>query len=301
MARRTAPRAADVSWRNVRDIFLVSCHLRRSHTVVVPGSVANLGGGFDTLGVAVQLYLRARIVDVRDDGAAGPRCRAEHAAGQGAERPRARLRRVLERTGRHGTGRDGRGRQRHPDGGRARQQRRGHGGRAPHLRAGHRPADRRRTAGAGHRGRGSRRQRRAGAVRRADVGALRDEADGDPIALRWTWPDESAAGGRDAGRRAGDREGARGAAGHAARGATRSSTCSACCRSCTRCRRETTSGLREAVRTAGTSRRARRWCRCWREVLAIDDPDVLGAFLSGAGPSVAVAGAAGTSTAWSSC
>ena len=35
---------------------------------MVPGSVANLGGGFDTLGVAVQLYLRARIVDVRDDG-----------------------------------------------------------------------------------------------------------------------------------------------------------------------------------------------------------------------------------------
>jgi homoserine kinase len=41
-----------------------------SHTVVVPGSVANLGGGFDTLGVAVELYLRARIVDVRDDGSA---------------------------------------------------------------------------------------------------------------------------------------------------------------------------------------------------------------------------------------
>ena len=33
----------------------------------VPGSVANLGGGFDTLGVAVQLYLRATIADVRDD------------------------------------------------------------------------------------------------------------------------------------------------------------------------------------------------------------------------------------------
>jgi homoserine kinase len=31
--------------------------------------VANLGGGFDTLGVAVQLYLRVKIVDVRDDGA----------------------------------------------------------------------------------------------------------------------------------------------------------------------------------------------------------------------------------------
>ena len=35
---------------------------------MVPGSTANLGGGFDTLGVALQLYLRARIVDVRDDG-----------------------------------------------------------------------------------------------------------------------------------------------------------------------------------------------------------------------------------------
>lgn len=35
----------------------------------MPGSVANLGGGFDTMAVAVQLYLRARIVDVRDDGA----------------------------------------------------------------------------------------------------------------------------------------------------------------------------------------------------------------------------------------
>jgi len=39
------------------------------HTVVVPGSVANLGGGFDTLGVAVELYLRARIVDVSEGGA----------------------------------------------------------------------------------------------------------------------------------------------------------------------------------------------------------------------------------------
>jgi homoserine kinase len=35
----------------------------------VPASVANLGGGFDTLAVAVQLYLRVRIVETRDDGA----------------------------------------------------------------------------------------------------------------------------------------------------------------------------------------------------------------------------------------
>ena len=39
-------------------------------TISIPGSVANLGGGFDTLGVAVQLYLRAAITDVRADGGA---------------------------------------------------------------------------------------------------------------------------------------------------------------------------------------------------------------------------------------
>ena len=36
--------------------------------IAVPGSSANLGGGFDTLAVALQIYLRVRIVDVRDDG-----------------------------------------------------------------------------------------------------------------------------------------------------------------------------------------------------------------------------------------
>jgi homoserine kinase len=35
--------------------------------VTVPASVSNLGGGFDTLGVAVQLYLRLRIVEIRRD------------------------------------------------------------------------------------------------------------------------------------------------------------------------------------------------------------------------------------------
>jgi homoserine kinase len=33
--------------------------------IVVPGSVSNLGPGFDALSVAVQVYLRARIVEVR--------------------------------------------------------------------------------------------------------------------------------------------------------------------------------------------------------------------------------------------
>jgi homoserine kinase len=36
--------------------------------VAVAGSTANLGAGFDTLGLALRLYLRVRIVDVRDDG-----------------------------------------------------------------------------------------------------------------------------------------------------------------------------------------------------------------------------------------
>lgn len=38
--------------------------------ISVPASVANLGGGFDTLAVAVQLYLRLRSVEIRDDGGA---------------------------------------------------------------------------------------------------------------------------------------------------------------------------------------------------------------------------------------
>jgi homoserine kinase len=46
----------------------VSLKSNSDHAILVPGSVANLGGGFDTLGVAVDVYLRARIVEVRDDG-----------------------------------------------------------------------------------------------------------------------------------------------------------------------------------------------------------------------------------------
>jgi homoserine kinase len=49
---------------------LGSAKSRMVDEVIVPGSVANLGGGFDTLAVAVQLYLRARIIDVRADGGA---------------------------------------------------------------------------------------------------------------------------------------------------------------------------------------------------------------------------------------
>lgn len=37
-------------------------------TIAVPASVANLGPGFDTLAVAVQMYLRVRIVEQKQDG-----------------------------------------------------------------------------------------------------------------------------------------------------------------------------------------------------------------------------------------
>jgi homoserine kinase len=74
--------------------------IRLGGEVRVPGSVANLGGGFDTLGVAVQLYLRARIVDIRDDG--GTRLVVTHSTppvtgGNALERGFAA---VAERTGR---------------------------------------------------------------------------------------------------------------------------------------------------------------------------------------------------------
>ena len=38
---------------------------KRPIDIVVPGSISNLGPGFDALSVAVQVYLRARIVEVR--------------------------------------------------------------------------------------------------------------------------------------------------------------------------------------------------------------------------------------------
>ena len=37
-------------------------------TIAVPASVANLGPGFDTLAVAVQVYLRVRIIEQKQDG-----------------------------------------------------------------------------------------------------------------------------------------------------------------------------------------------------------------------------------------
>lgn len=67
--------------------------------MVVPGSVANLGGGFDTLGVAVQLYLRARIVSVRDDGRARLTVASSTPAVQGRNAVEHSFEAIARRTG----------------------------------------------------------------------------------------------------------------------------------------------------------------------------------------------------------
>jgi homoserine kinase len=43
--------------------------------IAIPASIANLGPGLDTLGLAVRLYLRVRIINVVDDGQGRLRCR----------------------------------------------------------------------------------------------------------------------------------------------------------------------------------------------------------------------------------
>jgi homoserine kinase len=49
---------------------------RSSHSeIVVPGSIGNLGPGFDTLSLAVSLYLRARVTRIVDDGRGALTCR----------------------------------------------------------------------------------------------------------------------------------------------------------------------------------------------------------------------------------
>jgi homoserine kinase len=46
-----------------------------SREIVVPASIANLGPGLDTLGVAVSLYLRVRVTAIVDDGRGRLTCR----------------------------------------------------------------------------------------------------------------------------------------------------------------------------------------------------------------------------------
>jgi homoserine kinase len=53
----------------------VGARLRAGLEISVPASIANLGPGFDTLGVAVDLYLRLRIANVVNDGRGRLECR----------------------------------------------------------------------------------------------------------------------------------------------------------------------------------------------------------------------------------
>jgi len=53
----------------------VASRLRAGREIVVPASIANLGPGFDTLGIAVALYLRVRVTEVIADGRGRLVCR----------------------------------------------------------------------------------------------------------------------------------------------------------------------------------------------------------------------------------
>lgn len=53
----------------------VTTRVRVGREIVVPGSIANLGPGLDTLGLAVALYLRVRVTEVIDDGRGRLSCR----------------------------------------------------------------------------------------------------------------------------------------------------------------------------------------------------------------------------------
>jgi homoserine kinase len=53
----------------------VAARVRAGREIVVPASISNLGPGFDTLGIAVALYLRVRVADVIADGRGRLQCR----------------------------------------------------------------------------------------------------------------------------------------------------------------------------------------------------------------------------------
>jgi homoserine kinase len=53
----------------------VAARSRAGHTIVVPASIANLGPGFDTLGMAVGLYMRVRVAAIANDGRGRLECR----------------------------------------------------------------------------------------------------------------------------------------------------------------------------------------------------------------------------------
>src|SRR5262245_3924873 len=53
----------------------VGARVRAGREIIVPASIANLGPGFDTLGIAVALYLRVRVAEIVADGRGRLACR----------------------------------------------------------------------------------------------------------------------------------------------------------------------------------------------------------------------------------
>jgi homoserine kinase len=253
--------------------------------VVVPGSVANLGGGLDTLGVAVQLYLRARIVRVRDDGAARLTVTTSTPPVQGRNAVERAFEAIARRTGIRAPSVEVEVTSDIPMAA-------GLGSSAAATVAGLRifervtePVDDRVLLGVatmleGH-------ADNAAPALFGGLNSVLQVEQGDPLAMRWTWPDEiqlvvasPAVGLATAKARAA-------LADHVSR-ADAIFNLQRVLSLVHALQHREYDRLRDAVRDRWHQPARASLVPLLGEVLAIDDPDVLGAFLSGAGPSVAL-------------
>ena len=253
--------------------------------MVVPGSVANLGGGFDTLGVAVQLYLRARIVNVRDDGAARLTVAASTPPVKGRNAVERAFEAIAQRTGVRAPSVEVEVSSDIPMAA-------GLGSSAAATVAGLRifeqvtePVDDRVLLGVatmleGH-------ADNAAPALFGGLSSVLQVEQGDPLAMRWTWPDEiqlvvatPAVGLATAKARAALAE-------HVSR-ADAIFNLQRVLSLVHALQHREYDRVREAVRDRWHQPARASLVPLLGEVLAIDDPDVLGSFLSGAGPSVAL-------------
>jgi homoserine kinase len=253
--------------------------------VVVPGSVANLGGGFDTLGVAVQLYLRARIVSVRDDGAARLTVTTSTPPVRGQNAVQRAFDAIARRTGVRAPSVEVEVTSDIPMAA-------GLGSSAAATVAGLRvfeqvtePVDDRVMLGVatmleGH-------ADNAAPALFGGLNSVLQVEQGDPLALRWTWPDEiqlvvstPAVGLATAQARAALAE-------HVSR-ADAIFNLQRVLSLVHALQHREYDRVREAVRDRWHQPARASLVPLLGEVLAIDDPDVLGSFLSGAGPSIAL-------------
>jgi homoserine kinase len=253
--------------------------------VAVPGSVANLGGGFDTLGVAVQLYLRARIISVRDDGAGRLTVSASTPPVRGQNAVERAFEAITQRTGVRAPSVEVEVTSDIPMAA-------GLGSSAAATVAGLRifervtePVEDRVLLGVatmleGH-------ADNAAPALFGGLNSVLQVEQGDPCAMRWTWPDEiqlvvstPAVGLATAKARAA-------LADHVSR-ADAIFNLQRVLSLVHALQHGEYDRVREAVRDRWHQPARQSLVPLLGEVLAIDDPDVLGAFLSGAGPSVAL-------------